>query len=88
MSLLLALLLFFFFFGSDLKSSCALENEVDNANIYFYEEDSEEMYVGGPDYVSKINVNSYNTEEVRAEGNSVLLIVGDCSQLARCGGWL
>lgn len=49
---------------SDMKNGCALENEVDYPNVFFYHEDSEEMYVGGTNYVSKLNVNDYNTIEV------------------------
>eukprot|EP00066_Takifugu_rubripes_P016427 XP_011605693.1 PREDICTED: semaphorin-7A [Takifugu rubripes] len=47
----------------DMKNGCALENEVDYPNVFFYHEDSEEMYVGGTNYVSKLNVNDYNTIE-------------------------
>lgn len=47
-----------------MKNGCALENEVDYPNVFFYNEASEEMYVGGTNYVSKLNVNNYNTVEV------------------------
>lgn len=39
---------------------------MDHPNVFFYHEDSEEMYVGGKDYVSKLNVDNYRTIEVRA----------------------
>lgn len=63
------------FLNSDVKSGCALENEVDHPNVFFYHEDSEEMYIGGKDYVSKLNVNNYNTIEVCKEVTSMLLTV-------------
>lgn len=44
---------------------------MDHPNVFFYDEDSEEMYVGGKDYVSKLNVNNYNTIEVCEEVNSM-----------------
>lgn len=59
-----------------MKNGCALENEVDYPNVFFYHEDSEEMYVGGKNYVSKLNVNDYNTIEVC--GKSELLCVCGC----------
>lgn len=49
---------------------------MDHPNVFFYQEDSEEMYVGGKDYVSKLNVNDFDTIEVCAEVNSMLLSVG------------
>lgn len=77
------------FFNSDIKSGCALENEVDHPNVFFYHEDSEEMYVGGKDYVSKLNVNDYNTIEVCAEVNSAVECERVCACLCVCGGgWL
>lgn len=59
-----------------MKNGCALENEVDYPNVFFYHDDSEEMYVGGTNYVSKLNVNDYNTIEVC--GKSELLYVCVC----------
>lgn len=43
---------------------------MDHPNVFFYDEDSEEMYVGGKDYVSKLNVDDYKTIEVCAKGSS------------------
>lgn len=74
----------FFFFNSDIKNGCALENEVDYPNVFFYHEESEEMYVGGKDYVSKLNVNDFNTIEVCAEVNSMLLTVRGCVCVCLC----
>lgn len=54
---------------------------MDNPNVYFYHEDSEEMYIGGKDYVSKLNVSDYNTIEVSAEVNSLLLCERVCVRL-------
>lgn len=57
---------------------------MDHPNVFFYHEDSEEMYVGGKDYVSKLNVNDYNTIEVCAEVNSMLLSVSGCVPVCVC----
>lgn len=57
---------------------------MDHPNVFFYHEDSEEMFVGGRDYVSKLNVNDFNTIEVRAEMNSMLLSVGGRVCLCVC----
>lgn len=57
---------------------------MDHPNVFFYHEDSEEMFVGGRDYVSKLNVNDFNTIEVRAEVNSMLLRVGGRVRVCLC----
>lgn len=57
---------------------------MDHPNVFFYHEDSEEMFVGGRDYVSKLNVNDFNTIEVREEVNSMLMSVGGRVRVCLC----
>lgn len=41
------------------------ECQVENHTVLFYHGDSEEMYVGGTDFVLKLDVDDYHNREVR-----------------------
>ena len=51
-------------FSSDITSG-GLEYQVhQNHSLFFYHDDSEEMYVGGTDFVLKLDVDDYHVKEV------------------------
>lgn len=49
---------------SDGNSGVALENQICDLSAFFYQEDSEEIYVGGINYVLKIDLEGYRIIEV------------------------
>ncbi len=59
----------FLLFSSDIISGGFEYQVSQNHTVYFYHEDSEEMYVGGTDFVLHLDVDDYHIIEV---GVSVL----------------
>lgn len=49
---------------SDKNSGGEFEYQVYHHSVFFYHEDSEEMYVGGTDVVLKLDVDDYHIIEV------------------------
>lgn len=53
-------------YSSDILSGGFKYQVHQNHSVFFYHEDSEEMYVGGTDFVLKLDADDYHVIEVGA----------------------